>query len=102
MTLGASKVTAAAAALGLFVAGTLLLVPVHATPEQGQPAFDVASVKANVSFSGNSNIRPSPGRVIVSTIPLKGLIVWAYNVRIFRFREAEAGSMSPAMISRER
>jgi uncharacterized protein (TIGR03435 family) len=74
---------ATVAALALFVAGTPLLVPMHAAPQQAK-AFDVASVKANVSSSPNSNIRPSPGRVIVSNMPVKTLIAWAYNVRYFQ------------------
>jgi uncharacterized protein (TIGR03435 family) len=64
---------------------SLVLFPAYAAVCQIQtpiqiPAFNVASVKENVSSSPNSNIRPEPGRLIVSNMPVKVLIAWAYNV----------------------
>jgi uncharacterized protein (TIGR03435 family) len=47
-------------------------------------AFEVASIKANVSLSPNRNIRPEPGRLVVSNMPVKALIGWAYNVWDFQ------------------
>ncbi|HEY2381727.1 MAG TPA: TIGR03435 family protein, partial [Terriglobia bacterium] len=38
----------------------------------------------NNSVSPNSNIRPEPGRLVVSNMPVKTLIAWAYSVRDFQ------------------
>jgi bla regulator protein blaR1 len=60
------------------------LHPLHSAPQLEHLAFAAASIKPNNSVSPNSNIRPEPGRLVVSNMPVKTLISWAYNVRDFQ------------------
>jgi bla regulator protein blaR1 len=55
-----------------------------AAPQEARPAFDVASVKPNAGFSHIRNIRPSSGSLMVTNMPVKTLIAWAYSVREFQ------------------
>ena len=89
---------AAALMLVLWLAPLMLI----AAPQEAQFSFDVASVKPNLSFSHRSNIRPSSGRLIVTNMPVKTLIAWAYNVREFQISGAPAGSIPPATMLREK
>jgi uncharacterized protein (TIGR03435 family) len=68
---------------------SLVLVPVCNAVCQSQtpakiPEFEAASVKANVSSSSDRNIRPERGRLVVSKMPVKALIAWAYNTWEFQ------------------
>ena len=68
----------AAVALLLGTAGTL-------TAQDTPPAFEVASVKINKSGGANRFIQPQPGgRLNVTNMPLRNLIAFAYQVRIFQ------------------
>lgn len=58
----------------------VLLFSIPAAAQQTNPGFDVATVKANVGASQIRNIRPEPGRLVVTNMPVKMLISWAYNV----------------------
>jgi uncharacterized protein (TIGR03435 family) len=44
-----------------------------------RPNFEVASVKPNRSGSGIGGLRPDPGRLSITNLPLKGIIQWAYR-----------------------
>jgi uncharacterized protein (TIGR03435 family) len=49
-----------------------------------QPAFEVASIKPNTSGDANRLIRPSPGRLSVTNMTIKDLLMFAYQVRDFQ------------------
>jgi len=50
-----------------------------------QPAFDVASVKANLSGAFGGSVRITPGgRLVARNAPLRLLIGAAYDVREFQ------------------
>jgi uncharacterized protein (TIGR03435 family) len=67
---------AAAAALVLFIAGA----PVVAQ----QPAFEVASIKPNVSGDPSRGARNTAGRLTITNMTLKDLVKFAYDVEDFR------------------
>jgi uncharacterized protein (TIGR03435 family) len=48
-----------------------------------QPAFEVASIKPNVSGAANRTIRPSPGRLSIFNMTVKDLAKFAYQVKDF-------------------
>ena len=54
-----------------------------ATPQE-TAAFEVATIKPNVSGAGNRLIRPSPGRLSIFNMTLKDLVMFAYQVRDFQ------------------
>ena len=49
-----------------------------------QPAFEVASIKPNVSGAANRTIHPTPGRLSIFNLTLKDLVRYAYQVRDFQ------------------
>jgi uncharacterized protein (TIGR03435 family) len=49
-----------------------------------QPAFEVASIKPNVSGAGNRSIHPTPGRLSIFNLTLKDLLMFAYQVKDFQ------------------
>jgi uncharacterized protein (TIGR03435 family) len=51
---------------------------------KAQPAFEVATIKPNVSGARNRMIRPSPGRLSVFNMTLKDLVRYAYQVPDFQ------------------
>jgi uncharacterized protein (TIGR03435 family) len=68
---------------------TVLLVSGSATPHAQAPApipaFDVASIKENVSTSDNASVRAQPGgRVTVSNNTLRNIVRNAYNVQNYQ------------------
>ena len=67
--------------LGLVAA--LCAIRLQAQAREGQsPAFEVASIKENVSASDNASVRAQPGgRVTVSNNSLRNIIRNAYNVQ---------------------
>ncbi len=54
------------------------------TAEQAPPAFEVASVKRNTSGDAEGSIGPRPGGYAMTNIPLRLLIVRAYELRSFQ------------------
>src|SRR5262245_36648582 len=73
----------------LAVSAAIGIVLVAAVSIHGQapvnPAFDVASVKANRSGDLAQRIQPSPGgRLTVTNVSLRGLVRFAYEVQDFQ------------------
>jgi uncharacterized protein (TIGR03435 family) len=63
-----------------------------------RPSFDVASVKVNKSGSALAGLRPDPGRLSVTNLPLKSIIQWAYGYGMDDYRI----SGGPSWIESER
>ena len=72
--------------LGLGAASCLVVVVNGQTPAPAKaPAFEVASIKENVSASDNASVRAQPGgRVSVSNNSLRNIIRNAYNVQNYQ------------------
>ena len=49
-----------------------------------QPAFEVASIKPNTSGALNRTVHPASGRLNISNMTLKDLLMFAYQVRDFQ------------------
>jgi uncharacterized protein (TIGR03435 family) len=73
----------AAAALTLVVAGAVAVVSVHAAPQQPQPAFEVASIKRDVSGQPGPLYKLFPG-FTVERATVKDLIAMAYYIHDFQ------------------
>jgi uncharacterized protein (TIGR03435 family) len=81
----APGVTASAIALScLMLAASLTPRWIAFAQQAARPSFEVASIKPNSSASGNSGLRFTPGRLTAENAPLRYLITWAYNVRVFQ------------------
>jgi uncharacterized protein (TIGR03435 family) len=63
----------------LFAGGAFL-----AQPQNGHPAYEVASVKLNTSGSGNSSANGSKGQIVFTNQTLKRLIERAYSIKPFQ------------------
>ena len=63
-----------------------VLVGITATlaAQQPAPAFDVVSVKANRSGDAEGSIGPRPGGYAMTNVPLRLLIIRAYELRAFQ------------------
>ena len=72
--------------LWLGLAAALCAIRLQAQAREGQsPAFEVASIKENVSASDNASVRAQPGgRVTVSNNSLRNIIRNAYNVQNYQ------------------
>jgi len=57
---------------------------VFAQPQDSRPAFVVASVKPNASFSDSSSSHGSTGQIVFTNLSLKRYIERAYNVKPFQ------------------
>jgi uncharacterized protein (TIGR03435 family) len=57
---------------------------VFAQPQDSRPAYVVASVKPNTSFSDSSSSHGSTGQVVFTNLSLKRYIEQAYNVKPFQ------------------
>ena len=75
--------TIAAAALVLFIASATAIVSLHAAPQERQPAFEVASIKRDVSGQPGPQYRMFPG-FTVQRATLKDLVKLAYFVHDFQ------------------
>ena len=62
----------------------LLIAGAPALLSQARPAFDVTSVKLNKSGERGQYFRPSGGGMSITNMPLKNVIMWAYDVRDFQ------------------
>jgi len=67
----------------------LLAVALNAPPGRAQSpaprrAFEVASVKRNVSGSDKAYLQATPGRLVITNIPLKRLILVAYDLQDYQ------------------
>jgi uncharacterized protein (TIGR03435 family) len=81
----ATGVAASAIVLsGLMLAASLAPRWIALAQEAARPSFEVASIKPNTSASGNTGLRFTPGRLTIENAPLRYLITWAYNVRVFQ------------------
>src|SRR5689334_16200981 len=63
------------------------LIPLSAQATAGQkPAFEVASIKPNLTPTGGTSIRgePSGTRITMTRVPTKMLMSFAYRVRDFQ------------------
>ena len=71
---------------GLGLGAAACVVTLHAqVPDGKPPAFEVASIKENVSASDNASVRVQPGgRVSVSNNSLRNIIRNAYNVQNYQ------------------
>lgn len=78
-----SSVTIAAAVLALIVAGGPVLESVDAAPQETQPAFEVASIKRDVSGQTGTQFHLFPGFAL-QRMTLKNLITMAYEVHDFQ------------------
>jgi uncharacterized protein (TIGR03435 family) len=67
----------------LFIATATAIVSLHAAPQEGQPAFEVASIKRDVSGQPGPQYRMFPG-FTVQRATLKDLVVMAYLVHDFQ------------------
>lgn len=68
----------AAVLLALAIAASFAPRWVAFAQRDPRPSFGVASVRANKSGSGLAGLRPDPGRLSVTNLPLKTIIQWAY------------------------
>ena len=57
---------------------------VFAQPQDSRPAYVVASVKPNASFSDSSSSHGSTGQIVFTNLSLKRYIERAYNVKPFQ------------------
>lgn len=73
----------AAVALVLVVAGAVAVVSVNAAPQEPQPAFEVASIKRDVSGQPGPQYRIFPG-FTVQRATLKDLVTMAYGIHDFQ------------------
>ncbi len=65
----------------LVIAASLVAIPTLAQETEKTPSFEVASVKANLSFTGPSGISgATPGRFTASNTPLRFIILYAYRL----------------------
>ncbi len=70
--------------LGLTLGAVACVVTLHAQAP-GAPAFEVASIRENVSTSDNASVRAQPGgRVSVTNNSLRNIIRNAYNVQNYQ------------------
>ena len=71
--------------LGLGMGAAACLVVVNGQAPDKPPAFEVASIKENVSASDNASVRAQPGgRVTVGNNSLRNIIRNAYNVQNYQ------------------
>ena len=87
--------TIAAAVLVLSIAGSTAIVSLHAAPQEAQPAFDVASIKRDVSGQPGPQYRMFPG-LTVERATVRDLVRMAYWVQDFQV------SAGPAWTNSER
>lgn len=83
---GRKKVLIASSAT-LAVAAPLVLGLIHAPLIRAQskpPAFEVATIKLNVTGARSGGVRPRPGRLIISNMTVKGMVAFVYKVRDFQ------------------
>jgi len=74
----------ATASVGVFALAVGLQAQTPA-PDASRPAFEVASIKRNVSASDNASFRAQPGgRVSITNNTLRNIIRNAYNVQNFQ------------------
>ena len=57
---------------------------IFAQAQESRPAYVVASVKPNTSFSGSSSSHGSTGQIVFTNLSLKRFIERAYNVKPFQ------------------
>jgi hypothetical protein len=70
--------------LGLTLGAVACVVTLHAQAP-GAPAFEVASIRENVSASDNASVRAQPGgRVSVTNNSLRNIMRNAYNVQNYQ------------------
>jgi uncharacterized protein (TIGR03435 family) len=67
----------------LFTAGAISAQISAQTPQSGEPAFEVASVKPNRTDAPGGSLVMPPGRLTATNIPLKVLITNAYQLSFF-------------------
>jgi uncharacterized protein (TIGR03435 family) len=61
--------------------GTILAAfAVFAQGQEARPSYEVATIKANPSGSGNRGLKEDKGGAVFTSVPLKRLIQWAYGV----------------------
>jgi hypothetical protein len=82
--------------LSIVAAGIVAIIgaiPVFCQAPVGtKPSFEVATVKPAEPGQRASFFQTQPGgRLIIKNMPLRNLLVFAYNVRDFRWRAARAG-----------
>jgi uncharacterized protein (TIGR03435 family) len=82
----ARAAASAAVLLALAIAASFAPRFVAFAQRDPRPSFDVASVKANKSGSGLAGLRPDPGRLSVTNLPLKAIIEWAYGYGMDDYR----------------
>src|SRR5260370_11952179 len=58
----------------------LLAAAIAVSCRAQSPAFEAASVKLNIS-AANTRIRPEPGRLTISSMTLRALVRYAYDLR---------------------
>src|SRR5580698_4774058 len=72
------------------IPGALALVPLALAAWQGQNkttpprAFDVASVKSNLSGNGNFSMGTSHGRLTATNVPVRMLVLKAFHAKEFQ------------------
>lgn len=70
------------------ISRSLLLCALGLAPLLAQPAFEVASIKPNDSGNGSSFIQPTAGRLRITNMTVKSLVMFAYQVRDFQISGA--------------
>jgi uncharacterized protein (TIGR03435 family) len=76
----------AAAAIAIAIAFAARLLPAQSSPA---PSFDVASVKPSLTTGGRFSLSggpgtPDPGRIVYSNVPLRIVLLSAYEVRNYQ------------------
>jgi uncharacterized protein (TIGR03435 family) len=106
-----TSVSAIAAILPVGI-GILNAPSSHAQSSGERLRFEVASIKANTSGDQGSYIRPSPGRLIITNMALRRMIMLAWHLQDFQVSEApgwianafydvEAKTGSPASVQQK-
>ena len=71
------------------------VMPAAQTPAQ-KPAFEVASIKPNVTGNSPPSYQAQPGgRLLIGNAPLKLMLALALTLRDYRFRRPELGCFRP-------
>jgi bla regulator protein BlaR1 len=82
-----TSVSAIAAILPVGI-GILNAPSSHAQSSGERLRFEVASIKANTSGDRGSYIRPSPGRLIITNMALRRMIMLAWRIQEFQIADA--------------
>jgi uncharacterized protein (TIGR03435 family) len=68
----------------VFAVVGVTVLSAHVPPGQSAPAFEVASVKTNTSGAAEGSLGPRPGGYGATNVPLRIVIVRAYQLRPFQ------------------